>query len=177
MRVNLSVLLLILEKKLSMLAVDFSFWFCWSVSLLYQSIEGFYHEKMLYFVKCFLWIYWLLFSFPSLWFWSHTEWAVLSQQLQCQQQRTNETCPQNSCVWITRQNMIAIIFGALKYAFFGSDFNELRRNGGWGLFTLPTRCFDMRILKWKDSCCRWKRNTTLTEPLEEAFLGSKTSRP
>ena len=163
--------------------------------LLYQSFEGFYHEKMLYFVKHVLWIYWLLFGFLShiymaphsstlawkipwmeepgglqswgrwvghdwatslslscigegngnplpcsclenprdggawwgavsgvsqsrtqlkrlssssvyvyiyiyifnIWFWSHTEWAVLSQQLQRLQQNPNETCPQNSC--------------------------------------------------------------------------------
>ena len=54
-----------IEYTVITLPVDFSFWFRWSMFLLYQSLEGFYHEKMLYFVKRFLWIYWLLFSFLS----------------------------------------------------------------------------------------------------------------
>lgn len=56
-------------------------------------------------------------------------------------------------VIFAREVMMAIIFGALKdifFFFFGSDVNELWRNGGWGLFSLPTRSFDMRILKWME---------------------------
>ena len=90
-RVGKLVFFLILEKNLSIISllgmtITMSLLYvallCWYIFLLCPIFESFYHERMLYFVKCLFCIYWdnyMFFIFCSINVVYHFYWFVYSE--------------------------------------------------------------------------------------------------